>query len=260
MTKPDIAEAVAADGVTRIYSPPVAGWPLLVAAADFNRVCGELERLRAQVVPEVPTGYRLVTDEAFYWMSKAAAANIAAAPAQQAQDIRCAACDKPATNIGGLFPSCQCGSKTFNGTAAPSLTVGERETPCAWARQQFIHDDAGYCIGTDDPELYWGDEPPEGESGWIPLYGSAGVTTRDAALEEAAKLCELWNTSPGRSLAKEIRALKGEPETQPAAQGVGELPPLPEPDYADQTAFLQAFSADKMRAYARAALAQEGCK
>lgn len=31
---------------------------------------------------------------------------------------------------------------------------------------------------------------------------------RDAALDEAAALCEMWNTSPGRALAKEIRKLK----------------------------------------------------
>lgn len=57
MTAPDIKpKSVAADGVTRIYSPPVAGWPLFVAAVDFNRVYGELERLRAQVaLPAQPT-------------------------------------------------------------------------------------------------------------------------------------------------------------------------------------------------------------
>jgi hypothetical protein len=45
-------------------------------------------------------------------------------------------------------------------------------------------------------------------------------------------------------------------QVQPAAQGVGELPPLPEPAYTDQAALLQAYSADQMQSYARAALAQ----
>lgn len=88
-----------------------------------------------------------------------------------------------------------------------AANVQPKGTPVAWSRQQLIHDDAGYSIGTDEPELHWGKEPPDDEAGWHPLYAAAGVTTRDAALEEAAQLCELWNTTPGKKLAKEIRAL-----------------------------------------------------
>lgn len=53
-----------------------------------------------------------------------------------------------------------------------------------------------------------------------------------------------------------VEAVNRAAASNPPAQGVGELPPLPEPAYADQTAYLQAFTADQMRAYARAALAQ----
>lgn len=45
---------------------------------------------------------------------------------------------------------------------------------------------------------------------FFPVYRPdvAGLEAREAALEEAAELCEMWNTTPGRSLAQEIRELK----------------------------------------------------
>ena len=44
-----------------------------------------------------------------------------------------------------------------------------KDEPVAWSRASFIEDDDGRSIGTDDPELAWGKEPPD-EFGWWPLY------------------------------------------------------------------------------------------
>lgn len=102
----------------------------------------------------------------------------------------------------------------------PPANVQPKGIPVAWSRQQFIHDDDGYSIGTDEPELHWGKEPPDDETSWHPLYAAAGVTTRDAALEEAARLCERWNTTPGRKLAGEIRALAAQAPAPAHADGM----------------------------------------
>jgi len=111
--------------------------------------------------------------------------------------------------------------KTGWGTVMAISKPEPKGIPVAWSRQEFIHDDDGYSIGTDEPELHWGKEPPDDEGGWHPLYAAAGVTTRDAALEEAAQLCERWNTTPGRKLAGEIRALASQ---APAPEPEGDEP------------------------------------
>jgi hypothetical protein len=50
--------------------------------------------------------------------------------------------------------------------------TASQQKPLAWGRRRFITDRDGRPIGTDDPELEWGSEPPD-ESGWFPLYGEA---------------------------------------------------------------------------------------
>lgn len=42
------------------------------------------------------------------------------------------------------------------------------QEPVAWSRASFIEDDDGRQIGTDDPDLAWGKEPPDAV-GWSPL-------------------------------------------------------------------------------------------
>lgn len=125
---------------------------------------------------------------------------------------------------------------------AALANVQPKGTAVAWSRQQLIHDDDGYSIGADEPELHWGKEPPDDEAGWHPLYAAAGVTTRDAALEEAAQVCERWNTTPGRKLAGEIRAL--------AAQAPAPAPGLNSDDFLQLSA--EVWPADAPRTGERA--------
>lgn len=54
-------------------------------------------------------------------------AQVATAP--QPINIRCSTCDKPATTIGGVFPSCQCGGKSFNGTIFSSAAPAQQARP-----------------------------------------------------------------------------------------------------------------------------------
>jgi hypothetical protein len=90
----------------------------------------------------------------------------------------------------------------------------------------------------------------------VPAPQTAGYA---AGLERAAALCDERAAqhavmSPAaaecESMAAAIRAV------QAPAEG-DELAPLPEPAYTDQLAFLQAYSADQMHAYFRAALASK---
>ena len=63
----------------------------------------------------------------------------------------------------------------------------EQVEPVAWSRASFIEDDYGRSIGTDDPELAWGKEPPD-EFGWWPLYTTPQRTWIGLTQEEFEKL------------------------------------------------------------------------
>ena len=83
-------------------------------------------------------------------------------------------------------------NKTDNVMTASNSDCGE---PVAWARASFITDRDGRNIGTDDPELAWGKEPPFDETGWSPLYASPpSAVMRDAAnaLESCVNLLSIW--------------------------------------------------------------------
>jgi hypothetical protein len=55
--------------------------------------------------------------------------------------------------------------------------VVEQQEPVAWMKNQFITDDAGFNIGTDDPEVHFGKDCPE-DSGWWPVYAETISTQK----------------------------------------------------------------------------------
>lgn len=55
--------------------------------------------------------------------------------------------------------------------AAWTARAGRGEGAVAWSRSRTINNAEGYAIGTDEPELAWGKEPPD-DAGWSPLYTS----------------------------------------------------------------------------------------
>jgi len=59
-------------------------------------------------------------------------------------------------------------------TTPPAAHPAPVQEPVAWCRASFIEDDDGRQIGTDEPEIAWGKEPPD-ESGWSPLYTTPPV-------------------------------------------------------------------------------------
>lgn len=50
--------------------------------------------------------------------------------------------------------------------------------PVAWSRSRTIDNAEGSPIGTDEPELAWGKEPPD-DTGWSPLYAHRSPSDRD---------------------------------------------------------------------------------
>jgi len=54
-------------------------------------------------------------------------------------------------------------------TAIKQARSAPVQEPVAWSRASFIEDDDGRQIGTDEPEISWGKEPPD-KFGWSPLY------------------------------------------------------------------------------------------
>lgn len=53
----------------------------------------------------------------------------------------------------------------------------KQQEPVAWMKNQFITDDAGFNIGTDDPEVHFGKDCPE-DSGWWPVYAETISTQK----------------------------------------------------------------------------------
>lgn len=51
--------------------------------------------------------------------------------------------------------------------------------PVAWSRSRTIDNAEGCPIGTDEPELAWGKEPPD-DTGWSPLYAHRSPSDREA--------------------------------------------------------------------------------
>jgi hypothetical protein len=70
------------------------------------------------------------------------------------------------------------------------------QEPVAWSRASFIEDDDGRQIGTDEPEISWGKEPPD-EFGWSPLY-----TTPPAAPVQEPKFVRMVDGVPCITLAE----------------------------------------------------------
>ena len=59
------------------------------------------------------------------------------------------------------------------------MTAPPRE-PVAWGQTRYICDRDGRPIGSDDPILSWGAEPPE-DSGWWPLYAAPAPSAAQPA-------------------------------------------------------------------------------
>lgn len=68
----------------------------------------------------------------------------------------------------------------FAAQVREDVLANEREKqqePVAWMKNQFITDDAGFNIGTDDPEVHFGKDCPE-DSGWWPVYAETISTQK----------------------------------------------------------------------------------
>ena len=68
----------------------------------------------------------------------------------------------------------------FAALVREDVLANEREKqqkPVAWMKNQFITDDAGFNIGTDDPEVHFGKDCPE-DSGWWPVYAETISTQK----------------------------------------------------------------------------------
>lgn len=80
---------------------------------------------------------------------------------------------------GSYFDSYSAAQMTdlkIDAAALAAASEGEQpaqgeQKPVAWGQNRFIHDDDGYAIGTDEPELVWSNERPD-DDGWFPLYAT----------------------------------------------------------------------------------------
>ena len=67
--------------------------------------------------------------------------------------------------------------------AIAALSAGGEVVPVAWSRDEFIHDDDGRPIGTDEPRVVWGSENPDPDEGWSPLYSTPTPAVAGVAVD-----------------------------------------------------------------------------
>jgi hypothetical protein len=253
MTTPDIAEA-------RRLADNLESNRCHQSAQTLRALADELERLRAQVAKNDAAVYRSIADRYFK----------DAAPAQQAEPIR---------PVDECYGDCATGDQKtcpnpckFEGRYAPA-------TPSSTVDGWKLLEDGVTAIPADwlPLRLEWEPGYPEDVAfgpthlmerlkKWLEKFFAMRLTepvaweSRFAADgDNAWRRCSrehhaLVQATPDEWQGYETRALYAAP--QPPAQGV-ELPPLPPmSDLGDSGASNYGYSADDMRAYARAALAQ----
>lgn len=81
-------------------------------------------------------------------------AEVRPSPAEAHWDVRCAACDKPAVTSGGVFPTCPCGSKSFNAAIGVAHPQPKGLTITPLEEQQMFDDWCPYK-GNPDPRVVW---------------------------------------------------------------------------------------------------------
>lgn len=97
--------------------------------------------------------------------------------------FNCLLPDEAMDMIGGVFEGDNNITKAlerFAEIVREDALANEREKqqkPVAWMKNQFITDDAGFNIGTDDPEVHFGKDCPE-DSGWWPVYAETISTQK----------------------------------------------------------------------------------
>lgn len=108
----------------------------------------------------------------------------------------------------------------------PDLAICNAEGPCAaapsapkaapqeagqgqavaWGQDRFITDRDGRPIGTDDPCLEWGSEPPD-DSGWWPLYASpaASPSAQTVRMLTEGEITDCYGHTPSDRFAIDLQ-------------------------------------------------------